>query len=440
MTEVVYAGPLRRESAAVPACPGTPWTPTGVPATEPPGIYWPTRDLNTDPPDVVMGTALIQGQNDNAVTVAPLSVIYPGSTIGDEGPINEAYLTSPVVKLLAGRVYDLLSPVQIPDGGKLYLNSAIINRALVYLGLGSVIVDDPAGAGPQGPPGPQGSRGPAGPEGPPGPTGPQGSQGPSGAPGPTGATGPSGPPGATGPQGPAGTGINFKGTVDNVGDLPTTGNQEGDAYTVQSDGDLYVWTDGDWLNVGPFQGPAGPTGPAGPVGATGPAGPTGPTGATGAAGPVGPAGPTGATGQQGVQGQQGIQGPAGPIGPGSTALGAGRSGTTVSLPAGWNSLTEGTFTFTLTAPGPTWVVILFQIQGGSTAAVQTVTQIHVTDANSNDYSKVVQSSPTASTTWGSSGVSILALPAGTYTVVPMIYATVAGGTITSYTCFAYGFL
>jgi hypothetical protein len=134
-----------------------------------------------------------------------------------------------------------------------------------------------------------GGTGPPGPEGPPGPTGATGPTGPAGA---TGATGPAGP---TGPQGPAGTGLNFKGTVATVGDLPTSGNTTGDAWVVDATGDTWVWDGTAWQNIGPMTGPTGPTGPAGPTGATGPAGPTGATGATGPAGPGVPAG--GSTGQ-----------------------------------------------------------------------------------------------------------------------------------------------
>jgi len=38
--------------------------------------------------------------------------------------------------------------------------------------------------------------------------------------------------GPTGPAGPAGTGINMKGTVPTIADLPSTGNVNGDGYVV----------------------------------------------------------------------------------------------------------------------------------------------------------------------------------------------------------------
>jgi hypothetical protein len=150
-----------------------------------------------------------------------------------------------------------------------------------------------------GPQGPQGEKGDTGSQGPIGPIGPQGEQGipgntgPQGTQGPIGPVGPEGPrgfPGADGPEGPAGTGINMKGEVATVGDLPT-GATEGDAYTVEADGDLYVWDDetNTWINVGPIQGPEGPQGIQGPAGIQGPIGPEGP------AGPEGPQGPAGAS-------------------------------------------------------------------------------------------------------------------------------------------------
>ena len=144
--------------------------------------------------------------------------------------------------------------------------------------------------------------------------------GPQGPAGPTGPAGVQGVQGPTGPQGAAGTGINLKGQVPTVGDLPTTGNVEGDAYVVSATSDLWVWDaeTATWINAGPIQGPAGPTGATGaqgPTGATGPQGVPGTPGATGATGPAGadstvpgPQGPVGATGAPGATGAQGIPG------------------------------------------------------------------------------------------------------------------------------------
>jgi plastocyanin len=139
-----------------------------------------------------------------------------------------------------------------------------------------------------------GAIGPAGADGVDGVDGIDGATGPEGPAGPAGETGATG---ATGPAGQDGTGISILGSLDDVGDLPATGDI-GDAYLIDSD--LYVWDSvgEDWVNAGSVQGPAGATGPAGPegpAGADGAAGPTGPTGATGPEGPQGPEGPAGFT-------------------------------------------------------------------------------------------------------------------------------------------------
>ena len=157
--------------------------------------------------------------------------------------------------------------------------------------------------------GPQGPIGPTGIQGPKGDTGAAGTNGTTGAQGPQG---PQGPKGDTGATGAAGTGINLKGQVANVGNLPPTGNAQGDAYVVTSTGDMWVWDSAGahWVNAGPVEGPAGPQGAAGPQG------PAGPAGTTGAQGPIGNTGP------QGPQGNPGPTGPQGPQGPSGTAGGA----------------------------------------------------------------------------------------------------------------------
>jgi hypothetical protein len=163
--------------------------------------------------------------------------------------------------------------------------------------------------------------GPTGPQGPQGPQGPAGSEGPQG---PLGAQGLAGPQGPEGPQGPPGAGITVKGSVQNVGSLPTTGNKAGDAYVVTNTGDLHVWDGAQWIDMGPLQGPQGPQGLQGAAGAQGPqgiAGTAGATGADGAQGPIGPAGPQGPKGDTGPPGTTGAQGPAGPTGADSTVPG-----------------------------------------------------------------------------------------------------------------------
>lgn len=54
--------------------------------------------------------------------------------------------------------------------------------------------------------------------------------------------GTAGPIGPVGPTGAAGQGINMKGTVATVDDLPATGNQNGDGWVVLADGNVYVWS------------------------------------------------------------------------------------------------------------------------------------------------------------------------------------------------------
>lgn len=131
--------------------------------------------------------------------------------------------------------------------------------------------------------GAKGDKGDKGDTGPRGPVGPQGPQGEKGVQGPTGATG------ATGPRGPQG--------------------EKGDT---------------------------GKRGPQGEQGVQGVQGEKGDTGAQGPVGETGPVGPKGDTGPQGERGEQGPQGEVGPEGP------AGKDGvqiddTAVSEDAPWSS-------------------------------------------------------------------------------------------------------
>jgi len=106
--------------------------------------------------------------------------------------------------------------------------------------------------------------------------------------GPAGPSGPAGPTGSQGIQGPAGIGINFKGQVATVANLPANATK-GDAYLVQADDSLRVWdsSTNSWVNGGSIQGPQGPAGVAGPTGAAGSQGPAGPQGPQGIQGPAG---------------------------------------------------------------------------------------------------------------------------------------------------------
>jgi Collagen triple helix repeat (20 copies) len=150
-----------------------------------------------------------------------------------------------------------------------------------------------------------------------GSTGPPGPIGPIGPIGPTGPEGPTGPQGIQGSQGEAGTGITMKGSVSTVGNLPSTGNTQGDAYIVQADDSLHIWDGDEWVSGGSIQGPPGSQGPTGAQGVQGPKGDPGvqgiqgPQGVKGDTGSEGPQGLKGDTGNQGPQGTQGIKGDTG---------------------------------------------------------------------------------------------------------------------------------
>ena len=157
------------------------------------------------------------------------------------------------------------------------------------------------------PQGPTGPEGPTGALGYTGATGAQGATGPTGAQGEKGDAGDPGPIGDMGPTGPAGTSVTILGTLDDPSELPTSGNTNGDGYLI--DGELWVWSGTNWVNVGNI---AGPTGPSGPAGSMGIDGVTGATGATGPQGATGPAGANGASGAAGANGATGATGPSGP--------------------------------------------------------------------------------------------------------------------------------
>lgn len=188
-------------------------------------------------------------------------------------------------------------------------------------------IDGAVGAtGPQGIPGVKGdtgdtgatgSTGPQGIQGEVGPIGPSGIDGADGATGPQGIQGipgPVGPEGPIGPEGPAGTGIAIQGSVASEGNLPSTGNTEGDAWITEDTGHLWVWDGTQWVDAGLIQGATGPQGPQGIQGVPGPEGPQGITGSTGPTGPQGDVGPIGPQGTQGIQGVKGDTGDTGPAG------------------------------------------------------------------------------------------------------------------------------
>ena len=61
----------------------------------------------------------------------------------------------------------------------------------------------------------------------------------------------------------------MQGSVATSGQLPTSGNAQGDAYIVQADDSLWIWDGSAWVSGGSIQGPQGAPGAPG---ATGPAG------------------------------------------------------------------------------------------------------------------------------------------------------------------------
>ena len=254
----------------------------------------------------------------------------------------------------------------------------------------------------------QGCKGDDGAQGPVGPTGSAGADGAAvnrgydgcqGPAGPTGSVGGAGPVGSKGDKGDQGISIQLKGTSATFQLLPQNGNVQGDAYVVQFDGDLYVWSGTGWVNAGQIIGFAGSKGDTGPVGSKGDSGyqgckgdvgPTGPAGSkgdkgdtgettyrgydgckgdVGATGPVGskgdkgdagPVGSSGATGElgpqgsrgyQGCRGETGITGPAGNTGPaGTITVGTLAAGAAGSTPVITNSGTSTAATLNFTIP------------------------------------------------------------------------------------------
>ncbi len=194
-------------------------------------------------------------------------------------------------------------------------------------------------AGPQGNQGDTGNTGPQGDTGDTGPQGAQGFQGNQGAQGNTGAQGNQGNQGTQGFQGVAGTGITLLGTVDEIGDLPASGNNIGDLWIVAADGHGYAWDGADWNDVGLIQGPQGDQGATGATGPQGFQGNQGAQGFQGNQGFQGVAGSTGAQGNQGVtgatgaQGDQGDDGAAGPQGDDGATGPQGSQGATGSTGA-----------------------------------------------------------------------------------------------------------
>lgn len=135
--------------------------------------------------------------------------------------------------------------------------------------------------------------------------------------------------GEPGVKGETGAALAIKGTKNSTADLPKTG-QAGDAYMIG--GDLYVWSDTTWTNVGRVKGEKGEKGEPGVKGDpprmtisdagtwvidgvdTGKQA-MGPKGDQGDIGEPGPRGLQGIQGEDGIPGKQGPPGPPGNPGP-----------------------------------------------------------------------------------------------------------------------------
>ena len=139
----------------------------------------------------------------------------------------------------------------------------------------------------------------------------------SGPVGPRGDQGVQGVPGLQGVQGAVGPSITMQGSVATSGNLPPSGNTQGDAYIVQADDSLWLWDGTQWVSGGSIQGPQGAQGVQG------------------------------AQGIQGSQGNQGNQGTVGP--PGAVAVSAQPEAPVPHLGALWVD-TDAT-----PAYGPQWL-------------------------------------------------------------------------------------
>lgn len=135
--------------------------------------------------------------------------------------------------------------------------------------------------------------------------------------------------GEKGEKGETGAALAIKGTKNSTSDLPKTG-KAGDAYMIG--GDLYVWSNTTWTNVGRVKGEKGDPGRKGDKGDppemtisdagtwvvegvdTGKKA-MGPKGEQGNPGDPGPRGLQGIQGEDGIQGKQGPPGPPGKPGP-----------------------------------------------------------------------------------------------------------------------------
>lgn len=97
-----------------------------------------------------------------------------------------------------------------------------------------------------------------GPQGAQGATGPQGATGATGADGTTGADGAAGPQGIQGPEGAAGTGLQIDAQVADAAARTSYSASEGDQVQQQDNGNVYLYKNSAWIDLGNLTGPAGP--------------------------------------------------------------------------------------------------------------------------------------------------------------------------------------
>ena len=172
------------------------------------------------------------------------------------------------------------------------------------------------GNGEKGKQGRDGVKGQKGRIGTKGPAGAKGSVGQKGNYGLTGTKGFKGDKGSQGIKGTASGLFTFKGEVLTEGNLPTTGNDEGDVWKTTDTGLYYAWNGTDWVQIGKLgtlkgekgtpgqNGLQGVKGDAGDKGTSGTNGQKGNTGSKGE-GQQGQKGSTGATGANGQKGEAG---------------------------------------------------------------------------------------------------------------------------------------
>jgi hypothetical protein len=179
--------------------------------------------------------------------MADLTLPTPNKTPGDGTPASDTNLIIEAINTLNSEVEGLPAGPIGPTG------PAGDTGPTGATGAASTVT------GPTGAKGDQGVTGPTGPQGPIGVTGAASNV--TGPQGPQGVTGPTGPLGPTGPIGPS---ITILGTLSDPSELPSVGNNVGDAYIISPN--LWIWDGTEWENAGQFQGPTGPTGATGPQG------------------------------------------------------------------------------------------------------------------------------------------------------------------------------